>query len=62
MLDNFKYEVIANLARIRIAAPEEAEKMEEKWRPWVGGLKCYSEVLSKESWHMVVIRPHFQVL
>lgn len=32
MLDNFKYEVISNLARIRIQAPEEAQKMEEQWK------------------------------
>ena len=43
MLDNFKYEVIANLARIRIAAPEEAQKMEQKWKNAVKNIEAQHE-------------------
>ena len=50
MLDNFKYEVIANLARIRIAAPEEAEKMEEKWKSAVKNIEAqHEDVLAGDS-------------
>ncbi|MFZ9035741.1 MAG: preprotein translocase subunit SecA [Francisellaceae bacterium] len=43
MLDNFKYEVIANLAKIRIAAPEEAKAMEEEWKSSLKGIEAQHE-------------------
>ncbi|WP_407920609.1 preprotein translocase subunit SecA [Facilibium subflavum] len=49
MLDNFKYEVIANLAKIRIQAPEEAQKMEEKWKNAVKNIEAQHEGVLADS-------------
>ena len=40
MLDRFKYEVIANLAKIRIQSAEEAEKMEAEWKGAVANISA----------------------
>lgn len=43
MLDNFKYEVISNLAKIRIQAPEEAQRMEEEWKNSIKNIEAQHE-------------------
>ncbi|WP_116963924.1 preprotein translocase subunit SecA [Fastidiosibacter lacustris] len=43
MLDNFKYEVISNLAKIRIQAPEEAQKMEQEWKSSIKNIEAQHE-------------------
>ena len=43
MLDNFKYEVITALAKIRIANEEEAKQAEEEWKESVSDVKAQHE-------------------
>ncbi len=43
MLDSFKYEVISNLAKIRIQSPEEAQKMEDEWKNTITNIEAQHE-------------------
>jgi preprotein translocase subunit SecA len=47
MLDNLKYEVISNLAKMRIQVPEEAQRMEEEWKNSIRNIEAqHEDVLS----------------
>ncbi len=43
MLDNFKYEVISSLAKIRIATEEETQKAQEEWKEFMSEIKAEHE-------------------
>ena len=45
MLDGFKYEVIANLSKVRIQTPEEAEAMEQQWKQSVKHMEAQHEAV-----------------
>ena len=50
MLDNFKYEVNSNLAKIRIQVPEEAQKMEDEWKKSIKNIEAqHEDILSSAS-------------
>lgn len=52
MLDNFKYEVITSLAKIRINTEEETQQAEQQWKNSVGEIKAEHEsVLDNPSKH-----------
>lgn len=43
MLDNFKYEVISSLAKIRIATEEETQRAQEEWKESMSEIKAEHE-------------------
>ena len=43
MLDNFKYDVISSLAKIRIATEEETERAQEEWKDSMSDIKAEHE-------------------
>ena len=43
MLDNFKYDVISSLAKIRIATEEETQRAQEEWKDSMSGIKAEHE-------------------
>ncbi|MCL4122467.1 UNVERIFIED_CONTAM: hypothetical protein GTU68_040691 [Idotea baltica] len=43
MLDNFKYEVISSLAKIRIASEEETERAQEEWKESMSDINAEHE-------------------
>ena len=43
MLDNFKYDVISSLAKIRIATEEETQRAQEEWKDSIGDIKAEHE-------------------
>ncbi|APC91891.1 preprotein translocase subunit SecA [Francisella opportunistica] len=43
MLDNFKYEVISSLAKIRIATEEETQRAQQEWRESMSDIKAEHE-------------------
>lgn len=43
MLDNFKYEVISSLAKIRISTEEETQRAQEEWKESMGEIKAEHE-------------------
>ncbi|AIT10135.1 preprotein translocase subunit SecA [Candidatus Francisella endociliophora] len=43
MLDNFKYEVISSLAKIRIATEEETQRAQEEWKESMSDIKAEHE-------------------
>ena len=43
MLDNFKYEVISSLAKIRIATEEETQRAQQEWKESMSEIKAEHE-------------------
>ena len=49
MLDSFKYETIASLAKIRIASEEDTQQAEQQWKDSIGELKAEHESIINSS-------------